>query len=212
VTIRTHAEQNQVEPRSLARGELKKLAQSLLVFIGCGGGILTESMAMRGANVTGIDMSEEAIYIAESHAKQYNPGIINYKIDTAENMAELFPAKFDVVTCMELLEHVPDPVSLIKACAKLVKHDGHIFFSTINRNLKAYLFIIIGAEYLLKMLPKGTHDYGKFVRPSELASWARKGGLVVQKFKGMQYNLLSKDYHLSDDISVNYLAYCQHTI
>lgn len=180
--------------------------------IGCGGGILTEALALGGADVAGVDMSEEAIRIAQLHAEQTKPGIIRYAVDTAENMAEKFPAQYDVVTCMELLEHVPDPISLIKACAKLVKPDGHIFFSTINRNLKAYLFTVVGAEYLLKLLPKGTHDYEKFIQPAELASWARGAGLVVQQFKGMTYNFLSRDFHLSDNVDINYLAHCQHTI
>lgn len=180
--------------------------------IGCGGGILTEALALGGANTTGIDMSEEAIRIAQLHAEQSKPGMIQYAVDTAENMAEKLPGQYDIVTCMELLEHVPDPTSLIKACAKLVKPNGHIFFSTINRNLKAYLFTVVGAEYLLKLLPKGTHDYEKFIQPAEFASWARGAGLVVQQFKGMTYNFLSRNFYLSNNIDINYLAYCQHTV
>lgn len=185
------------------------LSDKKVIDIGCGGGILTESMARLGAETTGIDMSTEAIKVAQAHANQASPGKITYQITTAETMAEQFPNSFDVVTCMELLEHVPDPISLIKACATLVKPNGHIFFSTINRNPKAYLFAIIGAEYLLNMLPKGTHDYAKFIQPSELASWIRKNNLTVNLLKGMNYNLITQKYSLSDDVSVNYLMHCR---
>lgn len=189
-----------------------QLKNKKVIDIGCGGGILTESLAMLGAEVTGIDMSDEAIHIAKLHAKQFSPGLIHYHVNTAEAIAELQPAHYDVVTCMELLEHVPDPISLIKACGKLVKPDGHIFFSTINRNFKAYLFTIIGAEYVLKILPKGTHDYAKFVQPAELGDWARRSGLVIQQLKGMTYNFLTQNFHLSDNVDINYLAHCQHTV
>lgn len=191
--------------------QITPIANKKIMDIGCGGGLLTEALAMLNAEVTGLDMSEEAINVAKSHAQKSNLKI-HYHLNTAEAVAELQPAHYDIVTCMELLEHVPDPISLIKACAKLAKPDGHIFFSTINRNLKAYLFTIVGAEYLLKILPKGTHEYAKFIQPAELGDWARRSGLVTQQFKGISYNLLTKDFYLSDDISINYLAHCQHPI
>ena len=172
--------------------------------IGCGGGILAESMAQKGANVTGIDLGEKALKVADLHSLE--TGIaIRYELIAAEAMAAREPASFDVVTCMEMLEHVPDPAAIVKACATLVKPGGHVFFSTLNRNPKSYLFAVIGAEYLLRLLPKGTHDYGKFITPAELAQYVRNAGLTVDALKGMGYNPLTQMYSLNQDTSVNYL-------
>jgi 2-polyprenyl-6-hydroxyphenyl methylase/3-demethylubiquinone-9 3-methyltransferase len=184
------------------------LFQQKILDIGCGGGILTESLAQQNAFVTGIDMSPVSLEAARHHAKE-NSYSIDYQQITAEEMAEKHAGEFDVITCMELLEHVPDPYSLIQACATLIKPGGNIFFSTINRNLKAYGFAILGAEYILRLLPQGTHDYAKFIRPSELAQWARKAGLNIKNLKGMNYNIFTQEYSLSDDVSVNYLVHCQ---
>ncbi len=176
--------------------------------VGCGGGILSESMAEKRAIVTGIDMSEQPLNVAKLHL--YESGLnINYQQITAEALAQTQPASFDVVTCMEMLEHVPDPASIVMACSHLVKPGGHVFFSTLNRNPKAYLFAIVGAEYILKLLPKGTHDYAKFIRPSELAEWMRHATLSLQDLTGMQYNPLTTHYSLNKDVSVNYLMYAQ---
>ena len=172
--------------------------------IGCGGGILSESMAQRGADVTGIDLGEKALKVADLHSLE--TGItIRYELIAAEALAAREPASFDVVTCMEMLEHVPDPAAIVKACATLVKPGGHVFFSTLNRNPKSYLFAVIGAEYLLRLLPKGTHDYGKFITPAELAQYVRNAGLTVDALKGMSYNPLTQMYSLNQDTSVNYL-------
>ena len=172
--------------------------------IGCGGGILSESMAQRGADVTGIDLGEKALKVADLHSLE--TGItIRYELIAAEALAAREPASFDVVTCMEMLEHVPDPAAIVQACATLVKPGGHVFFSTLNRNPKSYLFAVIGAEYLLRLLPKGTHDYGKFVTPAELAQYVRNAGLTVDALKGMGYNPLTQMYSLNQDTSVNYL-------
>jgi len=177
-----------------------------VIDIGCGGGILTESMAKLGARVTGIDMSEAALQVAKLH--QLESGInVEYQLITAEQMAAQRPAQYDVVTCLEMLEHVPDPAAIVKACATLVKPGGHIFFSTINRNLKAYLFAVVGAEYILKLLPQATHDFAKFIRPSELEAWIRQTGLTVKDITGMSYNLFTKEYTLNSDVSVNYLVH-----
>jgi len=178
-----------------------------VVDVGCGGGILAESMAALGAQVTGIDMGEAPLQVARLHGLE--SGIkVDYHCTTAEDFAGQHPGRFDVVTCMEMLEHVPDPASVIRACRRLVKADGVVFFSTINRNPKAYLLAIVGAEYLLRMLPRGTHDYEKFIRPSELESWARHAGLKLRDLTGMTYNPLSKQYSLDRDLDVNYLACC----
>ncbi|HEB92611.1 MAG TPA: bifunctional 2-polyprenyl-6-hydroxyphenol methylase/3-demethylubiquinol 3-O-methyltransferase UbiG [Gammaproteobacteria bacterium] len=175
--------------------------------VGCGGGILSESMASLGAQVTGIDMGEAPLSVARLHGLE--SGVkVDYQRSTAETFAEQHPGHFDTVTCMEMLEHVPDPASVIRACAALVKPGGVVFFSTINRNPKAYLLAIIGAEYLLRMLPRGTHDYDKFIRPSELESWARHTELKMRDLTGMSYNPLSKQYALGRDLAVNYLACC----
>jgi 2-polyprenyl-6-hydroxyphenyl methylase/3-demethylubiquinone-9 3-methyltransferase len=175
--------------------------------VGCGGGILAESMALRGAEVTGIDMGEAPLEVARLHMLE-SGAQLEYRQITAEALAAEIPGQFDVVTCMEMLEHVPDPGSVIAACAALVKPGGQLFFSTINRNPKAYLFAIVGAEYLLRMLPRGTHDFTKFIRPSEMEGWARAAGLELQALTGMVYNPFSQQYSLGRDLDVNYLAHC----
>lgn len=172
--------------------------------VGCGGGILSESMAERGADVMAIDLGEKALKVAKLHQLE-SGSKVDYQLIAVETLASQQPASFDVVTCMEMLEHVPDPTAIIDACAKLVKPGGSVFFSTINRNPKAYLFAVIGAEYVLNMLPKGTHEYEKFIKPSELSAWARKSDLTVNELKGMTYNPLTQHYSLGSDISVNYL-------
>lgn len=184
------------------------LAGKKVLDVGCGGGILSESMALRGADVSGIDMGEAPLSVAKLH--QLESGLqINYRRITAEELAEQEPAQYDVVTCLEMLEHVPNPAGVIAACARLVKPGGQVFFSTINRNPKAYLFAIVGAEYVMKMLPKGTHDFSKFIRPSELGNWCRSAGLKTADLTGMTYNPLTKQYKLdSKDVSVNYLLQC----
>jgi len=183
-----------------------RIAGKQVLDVGCGGGILAESMARRGAEVTGIDMGETPLSVAKLHMLE--SGVkVDYRRITAEELAAERPASYDVVTCMEMLEHVPDPGSVIAACARLVRPGGHVFFSTINRNPKAFLFAIVGAEYVLNMLPKGTHEFAKFIRPSELASWARAAELDVQDITGMTYNPLTKHYRLGRDVDVNYLMY-----
>lgn len=175
--------------------------------IGCGGGILTESMSVAGAAaVTGIDMAEAPLAVARLH--QVESGVeVEYRQMTAEQLAEEAAGQFDVVTCLEMLEHVPQPSAVIASIAKLLRPGGHAFFSTINRNPKSFLFAIVGAEYVLKLLPAGTHEYQKFIRPSELEEWARTAGLVLQSSIGMQYNPLTKVYSLGPNLSVNYLMY-----
>ena len=178
------------------------------VDIGCGGGILTESMAAAGATVIGIDMADGPLSVARLH--QHESGAeVDYRKLTAEELAANEAGGYDVVTCLEMLEHVPDPSQVIKSCAELVKPGGHVFFSTINRNPKSFLFAIVGAEYVLKLLPSGTHEYAKFIRPSELEAWARKAGLRLESSIGMQYNPLSKEYSLGSNLDVNYLMYFQ---
>ncbi len=177
-----------------------------VIDVGCGGGILAESMALRGAKTTGIDMGETPLSVAELHALETGVDV-RYKKITVEEMAEKHCGEFDVVSCMEMLEHVPDPGSVIAACAKLVKTDGHVFFSTINRNPKSFALAIVGAEYIMNMLPKGTHEYAKFIRPSELESWARKAGLALENMKGLTYNPLLQSYKLGDDVDINYLMH-----
>ena len=184
------------------------IAGKRVLDVGCGGGILAEGMARRGAAVTGIDMGEAPLQVARLH--QLESGVqVEYQRSTAEAFAESHSGEFDVVTCMEMLEHVPDPASVIAACARLVRPGGHVFFSTINRNPRAYLFAIIGAEYVLQMLPRGTHDFSRFIRPSELGAWARQAALVVRDLTGMSYNPLTRRYRLGQDVSVNYLMHCQ---
>ena len=189
--------------------ERANLQGKKVIDIGCGGGILSESLANFGAQVKGIDMGEAPLQVARLHAQESGLNI-DYERITAEQIADRESAQYDVVTCLEMLEHVPDPASVINACMKLVKPGGHVFFSTINRNPKAYLFAIIGAEYLLKMLPKGTHDYAKFIQPAELNNYARNAGLEVTHMTGLTYNPLTKIYKLNDkDVSVNYMMHTQ---
>ena len=171
--------------------------------IGCGGGILTEAMARRGARVTGIDLSENALRVAQLHLHESKLDI-RYEKSSAED----FSGEFDVVTCMELLEHVPEPANMVAACARLVRPGGQVFFSTINRNPKSYLFAVVGAEYVLGLLPKGTHDYQRFIKPSELSRWSRDAGLRVDELVGMTYNPLTRRYRLGSDCDVNYLQRC----
>lgn len=183
-----------------------KLDGKRVIDVGCGGGILAESMARRGAAVTGIDMGEAPLAVARLHAQQ--SGVeIEYRHGTAEKMAAERAGQYDIVTCMEMLEHVPDPGAVIAACSQLAKPGGHVFFSTINRNPKSWLFAIVGAEHILRILPRGTHEYGKFIRPSELAGWCRDAALDVRESTGMHYNPLSGRYWLAPDVSVNYLMY-----
>jgi len=184
---------------------LAPLAGRRVIDVGCGGGLLSEGMAARGAEVTGIDMGEAPLSVARLH--QHESGLaIDYRHATAELMAARHAGEFDIATCLETLEHVPDPATTIAACAQLVKDDGLVVLSTINRNPKAYLFAVIGAEYLLHLLPKGTHDYAKFIRPSEMESWARAAGLQLADLTGMSYNPFTQAYRLGNDVSVNYLA------
>ena len=174
--------------------------------VGCGGGILSESMAIKGAKVTGIDLGEKALKVAQLHSLE--SGVeVDYRMVAVEDLAMQEAAEYDVVTCLEMLEHVPDPASVVNACAKLIKPGGHVFFSTINRNFKAYVFAVLGAEYILNMLPKGTHDYAKFIKPSELASWVRQSDLSLEGQAGMSYNPITQRYWLNDDVSVNYLLH-----
>lgn len=178
--------------------------------VGCGGGILSESMALRGADsVLGIDMAEKSLAVAQLHAEQTQLSNISYRCISVEDLANEMPQAFDVVTCMEMLEHVPDPVSIIRSCAKLVKPNGKVFFSTINRNPKSYLHAILGAEYLLNLVPKGTHDWQKFITPAELARMAREAKLDIVHTQGMSYHLLKKQYYNTDNIDVNYMLTCQ---
>lgn len=177
--------------------------------VGCGGGILAESMARRAAHVTGIDLASRPLGVARLHALEAGVANVDYREIAAEAMAAEQPASFDVVTCMEMLEHVPDPASVVRACSMLVKPGGWVFFSTINRNPKSFLFAIVGAEYLLRLLPRGTHEYARFLRPSELARHARDAGLDLQQMKGMDYNPLTRRYALTADTSVNYLVACR---
>lgn len=185
--------------------EIAHLAGKKVLDVGCGGGILSEAMAQRGAQVSGIDMGEAPLNVAKLHALE--SGLeINYRQMPVEELAEQEPASYDVVTCLEMLEHVPDPASVIRSCMQLVKPGGKVFFSTLNRNPKSYAFAIIGAEYLLRLLPAGTHDYAKFIKPSELSQWCREAGLRVTDMTGMVYNPLTRIYKLKDnDVSVNYL-------
>jgi 2-polyprenyl-6-hydroxyphenyl methylase/3-demethylubiquinone-9 3-methyltransferase len=180
-----------------------------VVDIGCGGGILADSMARRGANVLGIDLATKPLKVAQLHALEAGTPDIDYREIPAEALADEAPATFDVVTCMEMLEHVPDPSSIVRAAATLVKPGGWVFFSTINRNAKAFMFAIVGAEHVLQLLPKGTHEYARFIRPSELAQWCRDAGLELTDTRGMEYNPITQRYKLSGDTSVNYLIACR---
>ncbi len=184
-----------------------RLSGKAVLDVGCGGGVLAEAMARRGARVTGIDLSEKALKVAQLH--RLESGLeVEYASASAEQYAEAHAGEFDVVTCMEMLEHVPDPASAVAACARLVRSGGQVYFSTINRNPKSYLFAVIGAEYVLKLLPKGTHDYARFIRPSELTRACRNAGLRVAELIGMSYNPLTKRYRLGPDCDVNYLMRC----
>jgi len=180
------------------------IAGKKVLDVGCGGGILAESMAARGAEVTGIDLGEKPLKVAKLHLLETGQKV-DYRLIAAEAMAEEQPQQFDVVTCMEMLEHVPDPASIVRACSQLVKPGGHLFFSTLNRNPKSYLFAVIGAEYLLNLLPRGTHDYAKFIKPSELSRFCRDAGLSVTEVIGLSYNPFSKVYALGPDTAVNYM-------
>jgi 2-polyprenyl-6-hydroxyphenyl methylase/3-demethylubiquinone-9 3-methyltransferase len=177
--------------------------------VGCGGGILSDAMARKGAEVLGIDLSAKALRVASLHALEANTPSVQYREVSAETLAAESPSSFDVVTCMEMLEHVPDPLSVVSACAALVRPGGWLFFSTINRNPKSFLFAIVGAEYVLKLLPKGTHEYAKFIKPSELASYCREAGLDVNEACGLEYNPLTRRYWLSGDTSVNFMLACR---
>jgi len=181
------------------------LAGKKVLDVGCGGGILSEAMAQRGAKVSGIDMGEAPLKIAKLHALESELDI-NYQKIPVEELAEQEPESYDIVTCLEMLEHVPDPASIIRACYKLCKPGGQVFFSTLNRNPKSFLLAVVGAEYILNMLPKGTHDYKKFIRPSELAAWVRQSGLAMGSMTGMSYNPITKTYKLGRDTDVNYLV------
>jgi 2-polyprenyl-6-hydroxyphenyl methylase/3-demethylubiquinone-9 3-methyltransferase len=176
--------------------------------VGCGGGILSESMSQRGAEVMGIDLGDKALKVAQLH--RLESGVkVDYRLVAVETLAQEQPESFDVVTCMEMLEHVPDPGAIVAACAKLLKPGGRVFFSTLNRNPKSYLFAVIGAEYVLQMLPKGTHQYEKFIKPSELSAWCRSAGLDVAGLCGMSYHPFSQRYTLGKDVSVNYLVHAE---
>jgi 2-polyprenyl-6-hydroxyphenyl methylase/3-demethylubiquinone-9 3-methyltransferase len=200
---------HEINPLRLAYiDDLVSLKGKRVLDVGCGGGILAESMYFKGAEVTGIDLGEKALSVAKLH--QLESGAkVDYRLIAVEQLAIENPAGYDVVTCMEMLEHVPDPAAVVTACAKLVKPGGNVFFSTINRNPKAYLFAVIGAEYILNLLPKGTHDYAKFIKPSELAGWVREAGLDMSGLRGMSYNPITQHYWLGDNVSVNYLMHTQ---
>ena len=186
-----------------------RLAGKTVLDVGCGGGILAEAMARRDADVLGIDLSIKPLRVAQLHAMESGIDHLHYREVAIETLAAELPGHFDVVTCMEMLEHVPDPTSVARACAALVKPGGWVFFSTLNRNAKSWLMAVVGAEYVLKLLPRGTHEYQRFIRPSELDRWCREAGLAAQGFKGMGYNPLTQRYRLSDDTSVNYLLACR---
>ncbi|MEI7613998.1 MAG: bifunctional 2-polyprenyl-6-hydroxyphenol methylase/3-demethylubiquinol 3-O-methyltransferase UbiG [Betaproteobacteria bacterium] len=179
--------------------------------IGCGGGILSESMAQKGARVTGIDLSDKALGVARLHLLE-SGNCVDYQKISAEEFAESAASQFDVVTCMEMLEHVPNPASTVAACAALVKPGGHVFFSTLNRNAKAYVLAVIGAEYILNMLPKGTHDYAKFIKPAELSRWSKSVGLEPDELIGMTYNPFNQSYNLGRNTDVNYLLHTIKTV
>ncbi|WP_022961929.1 bifunctional 2-polyprenyl-6-hydroxyphenol methylase/3-demethylubiquinol 3-O-methyltransferase UbiG [Halopseudomonas pelagia] len=186
------------------------LAGKEVLDVGCGGGILAEAMALRGAKVMGIDMGEAPLAVARLH--QLESGVeVDYQQTTAEQLAELHPGRFDVVTCLEMLEHVPDPASVIRACATLVKPGGEVFFSTINRNPKSFVFAIVGAEYVLRLLPRGTHEFAKFIKPAELGRWSRDAGLDMQDIIGLTYNPLTKVYKLESDVDVNYMIHTRRS-
>jgi 2-polyprenyl-6-hydroxyphenyl methylase / 3-demethylubiquinone-9 3-methyltransferase len=190
--------------------EQQNLANAVMLDVGCGGGIFSESLAKQGARVTAIDMSVEALAVARTHAASQHL-TIDYQHATAEDFAQQYPAHFTGVVCMELLEHVPDPMAIVQACAQLVVPGGYVFFSTLNRTCTAYLHAILGAEYLLKLLPQGTHDYRNFIRPAELSAWARAAHLTLRNMAGIRYALTSKRFYRSKEVSVNYMACYQRT-
>ena len=200
------------EINPLRLGHIERLAGGLagkrVVDVGCGGGILAESMAGRGAQVTGIDLADKPLKVAMLHGLEAGSRV-DYRLVSAEDLAAESPEAFDVVTCMELLEHVPDPASTVAACARLAKPGGWVFFSTINRNAKAFAFAIVGAEYVLRLLPRGTHEYARFIKPSELAAHARAAGLAMADLTGMTYNPLARTYALGRDVAVNYTMGCR---
>jgi 2-polyprenyl-6-hydroxyphenyl methylase / 3-demethylubiquinone-9 3-methyltransferase len=197
---------HQINPLRLAWiANIVGLKGKRVLDVGCGGGILADAMAREGADVLGIDLSTKALRVAQLHALEAQTDGVEYREISAEALATEKPGEFDVVTCMEMLEHVPDPSLVVQACASLVKPGGYVFFSTINRNAKAYLFAVVGAEYILNLLPRGTHDYAKLIKPSELASHCRASGLDLLHTKGLQYNPLTKNYWLDDNTSVNYM-------
>ncbi len=197
---------HQINPLRLAWIEnLVPLHGKRVLDVGCGGGILADAMARKGADVLGIDLATKALKVAQLHALEAQTEGVQYQEISAETLALEQPASFDVVTCMEMLEHVPDPSSIVKACATLVKPGGQVFFSTINRNAKAFMFAIVGAEYVLNLLPRGTHEYVKLIKPSELAGYCRASGLALQQTRGLQYNPLTQNYWLDADTSVNYM-------
>ena len=185
--------------------DIVPLAGKRVLDIGCGGGILADAMARKGAEVLGIDLAGKALKVAQLHALEAQTQGVSYREVSAEALAVEKPESFDVVTCMEMLEHVPDPSSVVRACATLVKPGGHVFFSTINRNAKAFVFAIVGAEYILNLLPRGTHEFAKFIKPSELAAYARAAGLDLEHTRGLEYNPLTRHYWLSANTSVNYM-------
>jgi 2-polyprenyl-6-hydroxyphenyl methylase/3-demethylubiquinone-9 3-methyltransferase len=201
---------HEINPLRLAH--IERLAGGLagkrVLDVGCGGGILAEAMAARGARVTGIDLAEKPLKVAMLHAHE-TASAVEYRLVSAESLAEQEPQSFDVVTCMEMLEHVPDPASTVAACARLVAPGGRVFFATINRNARSFLFAIVGAEYVLRLLPRGTHEYARFVRPSELAAFCRAAGLAMDDLTGMTYNPLARTYALGSDVAVNYIAACR---
>ena len=200
---------HQINPLRLGYIETRagKLQGRKVLDVGCGGGLLAEALAAHGAAVTGLDMAESPLAVAKLHLKE--SGLkVDYQISTAEDWAASHAAQYDIVTCMEMLEHVPDPGAVVQACMTLVRPGGHVFFSTINRNLKAFLLAIVGAEYVLRLLPRGTHEYAKFIRPSELAAWSRQAGLELQHSAGVHYDPLSRQYRLGGNVDVNYILHC----
>ncbi len=204
---------HQINPLRLAWiNGISPLQGKKVLDVGCGGGILTDAMARSGANALGIDLATKSLKVAQLHALEAQTPNVQFREVAVEALAAEMPASFDVVTCMEMLEHVPDPSSIVRACAQLVKPGGYVFFSTLNRNAKSFLFAIVGAEYVLNMLPRGTHEYAKFIRPSELARDCREAGLEWQHTRGMEYNPLTRRYWLSADTSVNYMVATQRPL